>query len=166
MGFTSRRGRPKNAVNTEIKLRQQKDLGTLELQARRAKGLTSEPIDICKQKSIISDEQYSAALHFRWLYTLRFGAPGVSAVDLNSCFGREIRNNDEIWQAEREKEYAMAVEKLRSAGALKMVMNVAVFNYAPKFLKRLAVYSKAQIKQNTQELAKFRDGLDALIRLF
>ena len=105
MGFTSRRGRPKSKEKMEIKGREEKDFGTAELQARRAKGLTAEPIDKCKEKNIISDEQYGAALHFRWLYTLRFGAPGVSAIDLDGFKGRDIRNNDEIWQSEREKEY-------------------------------------------------------------
>jgi len=164
MGFTSKRGRPKG--QGAAKGREEKDLGTAELQAKRAKGLTREPIDICKDKEIISPEQYSSALHFRWLYTLRFGAPGVSAINLDAYYGREIGTNDEAWQAEREKEYAMAVEKLRQAGALKIVMNITVFNHMPRFLKQVALFSESQARQNTLELTKFRDGLDVLAKLF
>lgn len=164
MGFTSRRGRPKTAEI--IKIREEKDLGTKELQERRAKGLTLESIDKCKQKELITDEQYSAALHFRWLYTIRFGAPGVSAIDLTKPCGYELRSNDEMWQSEREREYSMAVEKLRAEGALKIVMNISVFNSIPKFLKRQRVFSEAELKQNIQELSKFRDGLSVLVKLW
>ena len=164
MGFTSKRGRPKTV--TLVKGREEKDLGTLELQMRRARDMTTEPIDICKKKSIIKADQYSAAMHFRWLYTIRLGAPGVSAVNLDAFGGRNIAQNNEEWQAGREKEYAMAVEKLRQAGALRIVMNICVFNHMPRFLKMVATFSGAEMRQNIAELAKFRDGLDILARLF
>src|ERR1700752_1949678 len=119
MGFTSRRGRPRR--KEAMKLREERDLGTLELQAKRLRGLTKEAIDICKEKSIIDEDQYAASLHFRWLYTLRFGVPTISAVNPEFGYGRDLRSNDEKWQAEREKEYGLAVTNLRSCGALKIV---------------------------------------------
>lgn len=170
MGFSTKRGRPKK---TEVKLeiiinRKPEDKGTEELQAKRMLGLTAEPIDICREKGLIDAGQYTAALHFRWLYTIRFGAPGISAFDIenHSNYGRNTRAYDEAWQASREMEYAMAVEKLRSRGALKMVMNIALFNHCPSFIKKHKTMTKSQLRQNIVELDKFRTGLDILTELW
>jgi hypothetical protein len=114
MSFTSRRGRPRKEI---IKIRQEKDFGTAELQEKRSRGLTREPLDVCKERGIVNDDQYAAAMHFRWLYTLRFGAPTVSAIGLESRYGRELASNDENWQAEREREYALAIKALRGGGS-------------------------------------------------
>ena len=159
MGFSNKRGRPKKAKPVAGG-KEEIDLGTAELQKKRRRNLTLEPIDICRSKGLIDEAEHSAALHFRWLYTLRFGAAGISALDLTSLNGREIRDFDEGRQAEREREYAAAVEKLRGVGALKVVMNTVIFNHKPKFLTRST--DLAQIKLNASETAKLREGLSVL----
>lgn len=60
----------------------------------------------------------------------------------------------------------MAVEKLRQVGALRIVLNLAVFNHATKFLRRHVNFTMAEMRQNSIELAKFRDGLDVLVKLW
>jgi len=162
MKFTSKRGRRKLEVIDGKK--PDRDMGTAELQNKRLLGLTSEPLDIARDRKVINAEQYSAAIHFRWLYTLRFGAPGISAVDMDNYHGgREINMNDESWQVEREREYAMAVEKLRSQGALKIVMNIAIFNHRPGFLAKSS--RKGHIYDN-KEREKFCLGLEILASLW
>lgn len=163
MGFSSKRGRPK--TKTATKAVDERDLGTLELQAKRLSGVTKEAIDVIREKDLISSLQYSAAMHLRWLYTIRFGAPGISAINLEVNHGREISRNDEIWQAEREREYAMAVEKLRAGGSLKIVMNIVVFNTPPKFIN-IGNQRSSDIVACGQELVKFRDGLTTLMELW
>lgn len=162
MGFSTKRGRPKKTENNV----EEKDLGTIELRIKRLKNLTKEPIDLIKEKGLTSEPQYIAAMHFRWLYTIRFGAPGVSAMNLEDNKGRNNNDNDEEWQAEREKEYSMAVEKLRQGGALKTVMNIVVFNSQPRFIGPHKNLMKAQLIQNALELAKFREGLEILVKLW
>jgi hypothetical protein len=58
----------------------------------------------------------------------------------------------------------MAIEKLRHIGALKMVLNVAVFNLFPKFLGDANKLRKGQINVNFLELGKLRSGLDTLAK--
>jgi len=67
-------------------------------------------------------------LHLRWLYTIKFGAPGVSAVNLEHFYGRDLKIEDEDWRESREKEYLRAIIELKSLYADKIVMNVAVFD--------------------------------------
>lgn len=162
MGFNTKRGRPKTK---EIAKQEEKDLGTKELQEKRSRGMTREVIDIVLEKNLISGEQYSAAMHLRWLYTVRFGAPTVSAINLEIDCRRESGRNDEVWQMEREKEYAMAIEKLRAGGSLKIVMNIVVFNQAPKFMNTRR-RKGADLAACGQELLKFRDGLTTLVELW
>jgi hypothetical protein len=165
MGFTTRRGRPKTK---EVKLEviSERDLGTPELCMHRAFNQTKEVLDICIEKRIITEDEHRAAVHFRWLYTIRFGAPNISALDINKGEGRDIREESEIWRAKREREYSMAVEKLRSEGSLKMIMNIAIFNHSPRFLTGVNSHRTAQIIQNKRELAKFREGLKTLVSLW
>ena len=170
MRFSSRKGRPKvkedNGESRDYKVRDCKDLGTPELCLRRAFNLTTEALDICRDRKILSEAQHNAALHFRWLYTIRFGAPNISAFDINKGLGRDIRFESDDWRMRREREYSMAVEKLRARGALKIVMNIAIFNHQPRFLTGVSCHETAQAIQNSKDLAKFREGLRVLVSLW
>lgn len=165
MSFTSRRGRPKTKEIT-VESQKNRDLGTPELCLRRAFNMTKEVLDICADKGIITQEQHSAAVHFRWLYTIRFGAPNISALDINKGAGQEIIQESEVWRVMREREYSMAIEKLRAEGSLKIVMNIAVFNHSPRFLTGVNCYKTSQAIQNAKDLAKFREGLKTLVSLW
>lgn len=166
MSFTSKRG-PKAKSNAALTVIEGgKTAEQLAELPKKVIRINNEPIDICFAKDLITNEEHWAAIHFRWLYTLRFGAPLVSALNLERINGKENIKNDEKWQEMREREYAMAVEKLRKAGALKTVMNVAVFNIMPKFLINKGSLSKKNINNNYSEFLKLKEGLAALTEMW
>lgn len=75
---------------------------------------------------------HRAAMHFRWLYTIKFGAPNITAVSLEHFYGREIkREENQEWLQEREAEYNQAMQELIQIKAYKKILNVAVFNHPP-----------------------------------
>jgi hypothetical protein len=158
MNFTSKRGRPKQVKLQVIEGGKQESRPVIKI--------SREPIDICHQKGIINDNEHLAALHFRWLYTLKFGAPGVSAIDLEREMGRSTRQNDPEWQESREREYAMAVEKLRNTGTLKPVLNMAVFGHFPKYMQPEKASRWQYLAHNYDEILKLREGLDILVKLW
>lgn len=161
MGFTSKRGRPAAKASLTVI-----EGGKIQEKPRNNRPLvivTSEPIDICYKKGLISADEHRAALHFRWLYTLKFGAPDISAVEYDKFTLSGSRIQDPEWQELREREYAMAVEKLRSSGALKIVLNIAVFGYMPGFLITSRL-NKRCFGANYSEVQKLKEGLDLLVR--
>lgn len=161
MKFTSKRGRPAaNSKFTIIEGGKQEKLPEPTPKPRAR--INREPIDIYHEKGMIDDDQHRAAIHFRWLYTLRFGAPGISATGYDRYSGHSPRNNDPKWQEEREREYAMAVEKLRKCGALKIVLNIAVFGHYPKYMPIGRISRKDYMRYNLNEVLKLREGLDIL----
>lgn len=142
--FRRKRGRPGKHY-------EERDNGTPELQKKRAAGITSEAIDHCLESGAISVRQFRAALHFRWLYTLRFGCPGVRALNLleSDRIAYAAEKNGE-WKAEREMEYREAVESLHYPAVLSVLLKVAIFNVLPE---------KTQMES-------LQDGLDRLVRLW
>jgi hypothetical protein len=152
MAFSSKRGRP--ALN-----RPKNDTGTKELAARHARGLTLEPLDLCLKRGVISEAQHRAGIHFRWLHTLRFGAPTVSAYDAANLGGKVTgMNNDLAWKAEREREYEEAVVALKHINAYACVSNLCIFGRYPKFL--------FPTRDNEEEMQLLQEGLDMLERKF
>ncbi len=139
MAFTTKRGRPK----TE---RPVTDMGTPELQYKRAHGITDEAIDLCLQKNIISEEQHWCGLHLRWLYTLRYGAPSVSSTLRTLYDSATTRPDDPAWRSAREAEFADAVSMLRARACYVQVAAIAIFNERPRFLN--LVYSESILKKS------------------
>lgn len=127
MAFTSQRGRPRTS-------RPQIDPGTPELRLKHALGLTTEPIDACLEKQIITPEHHRSALHLRWLYTVRYGAPTLTTRYADTSDNAAIRHDDPEWRASREKEYFQAVTVLKTYGYYESVMRVAIYNETPIFL--------------------------------
>jgi hypothetical protein len=146
MGFSAKRGRPKTKLMGRIP-----DFGTEQLQAKRRQNATIEPLDLLLQKSLISNEQHSAGIHLRWLYTLKMGAPNISASNLDEFYGRELRQEDDNWRESREAEYNCAVEILQNCCSFKPVMDIAVFG-----VQKLPLQSS--------DLAKIREGLSLLCK--
>ncbi len=123
-----KRGRPKID-------RPSRDAGTPELAFKRAHGETMEPLDLCLERGLLTAAQHWCGIHLRWLYTLRYGAPGVRAVDTTHLGGLELKMDDPGWRAAREEEYHMALRLLgRERG--QMVLGLAVHNERPAFLAR------------------------------
>ena len=160
MKFTSKRGRP--AAYGHLTVIEGGKNGEGQKTTHLHKRVNREPIDICHEKGLISDNQHWAALHFRWLYTLRFGAPGISASQLDKLGAQGPKIVDSKWHEEREREYAMAVEKLRKAGALKIVLNLAIFGHFPRCMTMGKIARKDFIRHNLNEVLKLREGLDIL----
>ncbi len=147
--FTRRRGRPKVEI-------QENDHGTPELQRKRAAEETAETLDLCLGKGLISLQQHWCGIHFRWLYTLRYGAPSVRALDLLHVDGIDIPNDDPSWRESREAEYHEAALALANWGYLRLLTNICVHNQRPDFLKSRNV-------SDYKTLAELRDGLDILV---
>ena len=114
MAFNRKRGRPKVPEASE-----RKDLGTQELIKKRAYQITSEAIDLCLHKGLITTEQHWCALHLRWLYTLRYGVPSVKAIDPTHFGGKELVSDSLEWRREREREYMEALTAIGTSRKVK-----------------------------------------------
>ena len=128
LSFPKRRGRPKSTRTTH-------DRGTPELLIKRQQGETLEALDLCLERRIINDRQHWCGIHLRWLYTLRYGAPGVRAIDTTHLGGFDITVDDPLWRGAREKEYHEAIALLAQSGHALLVMNLCIYNERPLFFK-------------------------------
>lgn len=118
-----RRGRPRQNRIT-------RDTGTPELVMKRLRGETAESLDLYLERGVISAEQHWCGIHLRWLYTLRFGAPGVRATDPTHLGGMEVKADDPTWRALREAEYNEAIGLL-GRRCKHVLLNVSVYNERP-----------------------------------
>ena len=132
MAFSTRRGRPKKTEQT-------KDLGTRELQHKRKQMLTAEPLDLCLEKGILTEQQHWCGIHLRWLYTLRYGAPDISCHDITNTHHALVRTDDPRWRADREYEYHEVSNMLHQYRHYSRVMNLAVFHELPSFLNQALI---------------------------
>lgn len=153
MGFSTKRGRPRRETSLAS------DSGTAELALKRALGLTADPLDTCLRKGLIDKDGHMAAIHLRWLYTLRFGAPGVSATDPLRLPGRDTREDYPLWRERREEEYSEAVSLLSTIGCESEVLDLCVLGRFPSFLlppplPRRAGNELESVKTGLGELAK------------
>lgn len=87
LSFPRRRGRPRTAHKG-------RDLDTPELAQKRRTGETTETLDLCLERGIITHRQHWSGIHLRWLYTLRYGAPGIRAVDPAHVRGLDLKLDD------------------------------------------------------------------------
>ena len=87
LSFSKKRGRPR--VEKE-----KNDYGTLELRNKRLLELTTEPLDLCFKKQLITIEEHEAGIRLRWLYTLKFGSPDISAYSFEPAGSSCFRNDD------------------------------------------------------------------------
>lgn len=163
MAFASKRGRPKQH-------KPEQDYGTPELLAKREAGLTREPLDVCFDKGLITKDQHWCGLHLRWLYTLRYGAPGISCRPLHLDESHALRGEDDQWRLAREAEYKEAITYLNKHRAYEPVMGVCVFHDAPDFLNRrlLAMAQEnAKIAHHIQHsYQQLSEGLSVLCALW
>lgn len=163
--FSTKRGRPKSAPKPQT------DHGTPELILKRACGETSEAIDLCLQRHIITADQHRSGLHLRWLYTIRYGAPNISALDMTRGAGNHIPlEDDPNWRRAREDDYAQAVTILKSRKLYEPVMQVCIYDERPIFLRRditaRAFDDRALLSRIEREIEELNDGLDLLVQLW
>ena len=150
-GFRNKRGRPKTMLP-------QKDVGTPELVEKRAAGITMEAIDLYLAKNWLSAKQHRAALHLRWLYTLRFGCPTLQACRLVEDYtSANSSRNEDGWDDDRANDYRQAISHLEELGCLDSVIRVAIFNDIPPI--QPSSQGKASLATPCPRLLK---GLDAL----
>lgn len=164
MAFTTQRGRPRKPVLHA-------DLGTPELRLKHALRLTAEPIDLCFEKGLITQDHHWCGLHLRWLYTLRYGAPSLS-----TYYGDRdppaapLTDTDTNWREMREREYNSAASRLRQYRRYEPVMRLAIHNEMPAFLDAgllaKAPSSPALALRLDRLLGELTEGLDILSTLW
>lgn len=161
----SARGRPRSAIKASPDA---EDLGTPELILKRSLRLTAEPIDVCLERALISAEEHRAALHFRWLHTLRYGAAGVSSRCWLEPHGRDLaaaQTEDSHWRAQREQDYHRAITELAAQGHDALLIPCLIHNEWPRFLKScghtLPISSSAE-----RDLTRFQTAIAHLAKHF
>lgn len=152
--FPRRRGRPKT-------MRPRTDTGTPELVMKRLLAETTEVLDLCLERQIITREQHWCGIHLRWLHTLRYGAPGVRAIDPTHLGGIEYKIDDPEWRSAREQEYHEAMLKLKDAGYATLLRDICIYNERPSFLNRNKLTAKSH-KIHLLIVNNLRNGLDLL----
>ncbi len=126
MYFSNKRGRPRKTT-------QEKDYGTNELINKKNLNLTMEPLDLCLEKRIITEEQHQAGIHLRWLHSIQFGIPSVT---VNAIYSKSYstRCEDLEWREAREKEYSLAINILQGLKCKTQVIDLCIYNKTPAFL--------------------------------
>lgn len=125
MGFRTKRGRPKKPGGTLH------DYGTVELQRQRAAQATLEPLDQLLAHGHLRPHEHQAGMHFRWLYTLCYGAPLPGSIHAGIRPADALRTDSEHWRAEREAEYRTAALLLHGRGWLRCVQNCCLYHELP-----------------------------------
>lgn len=122
MAFHSRRGRPRATTP-----REEIDSGTPELQRKRRLQLTVEPLDWLREHDIISPQQHWCGLHFRWLYTLRYGAFTPQSMDAAREQGIIRKREYEEWQQDREQEWRQILQLLEEKELLAAALDFCIY---------------------------------------
>ena len=159
MKFSRRRGRPKrtNPIG--------KDKGTAELQQKREANLTSEPLDLCLAKGLINEEQHNAGIRLRWLYTLKLGAPTISAYNPGEAGGASCKYDDETWLAYRQEEYNLILALLDKNKCRNIIVNTCIMGQAPGFLTAYTASLQRPRTLAYKELNLLIKGLDLISTL-
>lgn len=124
MAFTSKRGRPKKDISENGVT----DRGTPELCRKRQCSETTEVVDLLLQRGVINADQHWCALHYRWLYTLRYGSPMIQSMDPAYVRGILHKAGHEEWQQERELEWNEIQKELIICGYRRYVMEACIYN--------------------------------------
>lgn len=122
MSFRTRKGRPRRA-----------DAGcmaTPELLEKRRQQQTMDPLDRALSAGWINEQQRDIALRLRWLHTLFFGVPGVTAIDLREEVPEARHEGDEVWLAERRQDYNAALKTLNELKIRNEVTHICIYAMA------------------------------------
>ncbi|MCE2926442.1 MAG: hypothetical protein LW823_02180 [Rickettsiales bacterium] len=149
--FSTKRGRPKTVRPTI-------DRGTPELIKKRMHHETIEAIDLCLDRMIISPAEHWCGIHLRWLHTLRFGAPSIQAINLDGIHDGSGKQDDCLWNEEREAEYKNAITTLHQKRLSFPLIDICIYNKKPDFLINAHLRSYETLKS----IDLFRLGLQQL----
>lgn len=142
--FSRRRGRPR----TEHKVnRDQPDLGTPQIQARRAAlaggadpVLAEHPLGLLLARGLIAQEQHAAAVTYAWLYGRVVGRPSGSCAALYRRLAGEAApagwEPSEEGEAALQERFRRGKNRLLAAGrrVCDATENLVVFARVPRFL--------------------------------
>lgn len=135
------------------------DLGTQELVFKRGLNITKEPLDLCFEKGLITLSQHQYGIRLRWLYSLRFGAIGIS-----SNFPKDLlsqsQSRDADWLSSKQHEYKTITEKLKSQNVQKIISDICIHNIWPTFLTR-----PSSIKSR-REFENFQQAIEKMEKIF
>ncbi|MFN9109938.1 MAG: hypothetical protein ACK5XN_07695, partial [Bacteroidota bacterium] len=96
------------------------------------------------------------------LHTIRYGAPGISALLLDSSEQKGAGTEDPHWRQEREEEYHNAIHVLKSNRSFQEVRNICIYNQKPAFLD-VASFSSLQPSPRIElSILMFQSGMAAL----
>ncbi|MFO1242603.1 MAG: hypothetical protein U1E36_05305 [Rickettsiales bacterium] len=157
MAFRSRRGRPR-LVKKDM------DQGTPELQEKRASGSTAEPLDLLLARRLITERQHAAGRRLRWLYTLVFGTPHVTAASFDLFESHRLRMDNTSWRAQKEIEYQKAISILKQHRCLETVQAISIFEERRSWFG--AVSQKYGLEKMPPELKRLNAGLTVLAQFF
>jgi hypothetical protein len=130
-------------------------------------GETSETLDLCLALGLITTKQHWCGVHLRWLFTLRYGAPNIRAIDPTHTKGMDIKTDDPQWRINREKEYHEALQEITKSGHALLLMNICIYNERPKLLssnKKEMVSRSNDIEELKLKLQSGLNVLDSLWR--
>ena len=131
---------------------------------KRLHNLTDEPVDMCLARGLITQSQHWCAVHLRWLYTLKFGAPSVRALDPLHMGGIDTKAESDTWRAQREREYELAIATAQCHCRIDLLLDVCIYSMPPAFLRK--GHTVAGAYKNERQLQELRAGLDALCDLW
>ncbi len=141
------------------KLLQKCDLGTQELTLKRALNATKEPLDLFFEKGLITLDQHQYGIRLRWLYSLRFGAIGIS-----SNFPKDLLHQSQLrdidWLSTKQREYKKIIEELESQNAKKIILDICIHNLWPEFI------FKPSTLRSRNEFTEFKKAIEQLEEIF
>ncbi len=135
------------------------DLGTQELAFKRVLNITKEPLDLCFEKGLITLDQHQYGIRLRWLYSIRFGAIGIS-----SNFPKDLlsqsQSRDADWLSFKQHEYKAIIEKLKSQNVQRIIADICIHNIWPTFLTR------PNSLKSRKEFEDFQHAIEKLESIF
>lgn len=120
---------------------------------KSAPKIEKEFIDRCKDAQIISEAEHRAALHYRWVYTVRYGLPTPASVNLCDAKGRSILDTDSKHEY-AAKYYRYVVPKLSAKRVLNTITNSCVYNLGAISIKD----ALGELVKITEEFSRYQKG--------
>lgn len=170
--WRQRRGRPKSD-------RPVTDLGTPELQARRAllagagdPALTEHPLGILLARGLICREQHEAGCYYSFLYGRAVGRPHLSCAAIYDRLSADVNTGRPPASEEEERRYQdlfrLGKNHLLAMGrrVCDATENVVVFGRTPRFLDTAGRRGFGARRGDAAELAAVQTGLDVLVACY
>lgn len=152
-----KRGRPRSKVKI--------DLGTLELRQKREKDWTIEPLDLCAKRHLITKEEHSAGIKFRWLFSLCYGHLKLRAYDPSLLMGRSLLEHSEKRLKYCQSKYNKIIERLSIINAVEIISDICIHNHTPSFLKNMNMVNlniSYSVTRRFYDFDKFKEGMELL----